>query len=253
LAVCGSSSRDHGSSPPRVGADPGPAGATRDGVARGASRTKRKTDRREEKSEVTGSRFSQLVQKEVEYADPYEDRGLSVAIVAAGVLVGLFFIAHQTRSTGFFTATFGTLEMLLLYGTLLYWIATSALIIVGQKDLSRDLDLGGLFFAAGAVGWLWLVFPFDFAYSADALPDSVRFLVQWPSNDIARVLIVLSFIVHLGLAVFSAILRVSVYRMRAHASHLDPGTAAAGAQGRGPAGRMAVCSTRSWRRGRRLG
>ena len=144
------------------------------------------------------SRFSELVEKEVEYADPYEDRGLSIAIVAAGVLMGLFFVAHQARSTGFFTATFGTLEMLLIYGVLLYWILTAALIIVGQKNLSRDLDLGGLFFAAIAVALL---------------------LVQWSSNDIARVLMVLSLIVHLVLAVFSAALRLSVYRARAQESH----------------------------------
>jgi hypothetical protein len=165
------------------------------------------------------SRLSGLVEKEVEYADPYEDRGLSIAIVVVGVLMGLFFGAHQTRSTGFFTAAFGTLEMLLLYGTLLYWIATSALIIVGQKNLSRDLDLYGLFFAAGAVAWLLLVFPFDLAHAADALPDSLRFLVQWVSSDIARVLMALSLIVHLGLAVYSAILRASVYRARARGSH----------------------------------
>jgi hypothetical protein len=165
------------------------------------------------------SRFSELVEKEVEYADPYEDRGLSIAIVVAGVLMGLFFVAHQARSTGFFTAAFGTLEMLLLYGTLLYWIATSALIIVGQKNLSRDLDFGGLFFAAIAVAWLLVAFPFDFAHVADTLPDSLRFLVQWSSNDIARVLMVLSLIVHLVLAVFSAALRLSVYRARAQESH----------------------------------
>jgi hypothetical protein len=64
-----------------------------------------------------------------------------------------------------------------------------------------------------------VVFPFDFAYSADALPDSLRFLVQWISNDVARVLMVLSFVVHLSLAVYSAILRVSVYRARAQGSH----------------------------------
>lgn len=169
--------------------------------------------------EAIRSGFSGLVEKEVEYADPYEDRGLSIAIVVAGVLMGLFFVAHQARSTGFFTAPFGALEMLLLYGTLLFWIATSALIIVGQKNLSRDLDLGGLFFAAVAVAWLLVVFPFDFARLADALPDSLRFLVQWISNDIARVLLALSLIVHLSLAIFSAVLRVSVYRTRAQEGH----------------------------------
>lgn len=159
--------------------------------------------------------FSRLVEKEVEYADPYEDRGLSIGIVVVGLLMGAFFIAHQTQATGFFTPTFGMLEMILLYGVLLYWIVTSALIIVGQKNLSRDLDLGGLFFAAFAIVWLLVVFPFDFAHFADVAPDSLRFLLQWISNDIARLLMVLSFIVHLGLAIYSAILRLAVYRARA--------------------------------------
>lgn len=168
------------------------------------------------KTETNKSWFSTLVDKEVEYADPYEDRGLSIGIVVVGVLIGSYCIAHQARSTGFFTTTFGPLEMILLYGTLLYWIVTSALIIVGQKNLSRDLDLGGLFFAAAAVGWLFVVFPFDFAHFADVAPDSLRFLVQWISSDMARVLMGLSFIVHLGLAVYSAILRLSVYKARRH-------------------------------------
>lgn len=170
------------------------------------------------KPETNKSWFSKLVEKEVEYADPYEDRGLSIGIVVVGILMGVYFIAHQAQATGFFTATFGTLEMVLLYGMLLYWIVTSALIIVGQKDLSRDLDLGGLFFAALAVAWLLVVFPFDFAHFADVASESLRVLLMWISNDIARLLMVLSFIVHLGLAVYSAILRLAVYRVRARKS-----------------------------------
>ena len=50
-----------------------------------------------------------------------------------------------------------------------------------------------------------MVFPFEFAYFADVLPESLRFLVQWISNDIARVLMVLGIIVHLGAAVYSPI------------------------------------------------
>jgi hypothetical protein len=148
-------------------------------------------------------------------ADPYEDRGLSIGIIVGGVLVGSFLVAHQVRSTGFLTAAFGTLEMLLLYGTLLFWIVTSALIVVGQKGLSRALDLGGLFFAAGALAWLFVVFPFDLTHVADVLPEPLRILLQWISGDIARVLTVLGFVVHLGLALFSVTIRVSVHRTRA--------------------------------------
>ena len=168
--------------------------------------------------DMTGSirsGFSALVEKEARGADPYEDRGLSLALIAAGVLIGSFLVAHQARSTGLFTASFGTTEMLLLYGTLLFWIVTSALIVVGKKDLSRDLDLGGLVVAAGAAAWLLVVFPFDFAHVADMWPASLGFLGQWISDDIARAVLVLSFVVHMGLAVFSVTLRVSVYRTRA--------------------------------------
>lgn len=164
--------------------------------------------------EAMRGRFSKLIEKEVEYADPHEDRGLSVATVVAGVLIGSYFVAHQARATGFFTSTFGTPEMLLLYGTLLYMVVASALIIVGRKSLSRDLDLGGLFFSAFAIAWLLAVFPFEFAHFAGILPDPLRFLVQWISNDIARVLMVLGFVVQVSLAVYSAILRLSVYRAR---------------------------------------
>ncbi len=169
----------------------------------------------------SGTGFSRLVQKEVANADPYEDRGMSIAIILAGVLIGSYLIAHQVQSTGLFTASFGPLETLLLYGTLLFWIATCALIVVGQKDRSRDLDLGGLFFAAFAAAWLLGAFPFDFAHLGDLLPGSLRFLAQWISNDVARVLMALAFMVQLGLAVFSAVLRVAVYRARME-SHGQP-------------------------------
>lgn len=36
-----------------------------------------------------------------------------------------------------------------------------------------------------------IVFPFDFTHFADVLPAFLRFLGQWISNDIARILMVL--------------------------------------------------------------
>jgi hypothetical protein len=159
--------------------------------------------------------FAKLVAKEVEYADPYEDRGLSIGIVAVGLILTLYFILHQVQLTGFFTASFGIFEMILFYGTLLYWIVTSVLIIIGQKNMSRDLDLWALFLTAFAVIWLLILFPYDFALFAKVLPDSLTFLLQWISNDLARVFMVFSFLVHLGFAVFSAVLRIAVYKARA--------------------------------------
>ena len=148
---------------------------------------------------------------------PYSERVVDIAIVVFSVLIGLYFVAHQTWSTGFFTATFGTLEMLMLYGSLIFWIVTSSLEgIFGRKNLSRLFDLfGGLIFFTVGIVWLFVVFPFEFAYFADVLPDFLRFLVQWISNDIVRVLMVLGIIVTLVMEVYSAILRVGVRKERA--------------------------------------
>ena len=161
--------------------------------------------------------FSKLVEEDMK-DDTNPDRGLSIAIIVVGTLIVLYFIAHQMGSTGFFTATFGTLEMIMLYGSLIYWIVTCVVLLIGLKNLSRNIDsFGGLIFATVGIAWLLVVFPFDFAYFADVLPDFLRFLVQWISNDIAQVLMVLGIILHLILAIFSGILRVFVLKARAHA------------------------------------
>ena len=147
---------------------------------------------------------------------PYDERVVSYAIILFGVLIVVYFVAHQTWSTGFFTATFGTLEMVMLYGSLIYWIVTSALLLFVRKKLSRDLDVfGGLIFATVGITWFFVVFPFEFTYFADVLPDFLRFLVQWISNDIARVLMVPIIIVTLVFAVYASILHVFVRMARA--------------------------------------
>ncbi|MFX0114501.1 MAG: hypothetical protein ACFFB3_08130 [Candidatus Hodarchaeota archaeon] len=100
--------------------------------------------------------------------------------------------------------------------SLLYWILSSALLVFGRKNPSRDLDFfGGLLYATIGIAWLLVVFPFEFEYFVDVLPDVLRFLLRWISNDIARGLLVLAFIVHLVSAVYSGTLRVAVYRARA--------------------------------------
>ena len=144
---------------------------------------------------------------EAEKGIPYFERVTGIAIVVFSVLMVLYFVAHQTWSTGFFTATFGTLEMIMLYGSLIALIVTAALEgIFGQRLLSRLFDVfGGIIFITIGLAWLLVVFPFEFAYFADVLPDFLRFLVQWISNDIARVLMVLGIIVTLGAAVYTPI------------------------------------------------
>jgi hypothetical protein len=78
--------------------------------------------------------------------------------------------------------------------------------ILGLRLLSRLFDVfGGLIISGIFITWLLVVFPFEFSFFADVLPDTLRFLVQWISNGVARVLLVLGIIVHFGAAIYTPI------------------------------------------------
>jgi hypothetical protein len=133
---------------------------------------------------------------------PKNERIAGIVFFFAGsVLIGLYLAAHQIGSTGFFTAKFGAIEMFTLYGSWIAWIITSGLEgILGKRLLSRIFDtFGGIIFITVATAWLVVTFPFEFTYFANVLPDSLRFLIQWISNDIARVVMTL-YTIAMGIA-----------------------------------------------------
>ena len=133
---------------------------------------------------------------------PKNERIAGIGFFFAGSVLMVFYLAtHQILPTGFFTVNFGTIEMIMLYGSWIAWIITSGLEgVLGQRLLSRLFDtFGGIIFIAVATAWLIVVFPFDFTYFADVLPDFLRFLVQWISNDIARIVMVL-YTIAMGIA-----------------------------------------------------
>ena len=137
---------------------------------------------------------------------PKNERIVGIGFFFAGsVLMILYLAAHQIWSTGFFTTAFGTIEMIMLYGSWIAWIITSGLEgVLGQRLLSRLFDtFGGIIFIAVATAWLIVVFPFDFTYFAVMLPDFLKFLVQWISNDIARILMVV-YTIAMGIAAIYA-------------------------------------------------
>ena len=151
---------------------------------------------------------------EAEKGIPFSERVVGISIVVISVLLVLYFIAHQTQSTGFFTAEFGTSEMVMLYGLLILGIISAGLEgVFGQRLYSRLFDVfGGLILAAVCTAWLLVVFPFEFTYFADVLPDFLRFLVQWISNDIAGVIMVIGIIVAPIVASYTAIMYMLVRR-----------------------------------------
>ena len=139
---------------------------------------------------------------------PKNERIASIGFFFAGsVLMILYLVSHQIWSTGFFTTKFGSIEMIMLYGSWISLSFSSGLEgILGQRLLSCLFDtFGGIIYIAVATAWLIIVFPFDFTYFANVLPDFLRFLVQWISNDIARILMVLYAIVMGIAAIYSPI------------------------------------------------
>jgi len=144
---------------------------------------------------------------------PYSERIKNIVGVVIGFLVVLYFGAHQTWSTGFFTSKFDTLEILLFYGSLIYvFFIEKSIGLLGRKNLARLNDVFSLILVAVAFTWLFMVFPFDFAHLADVLPSFLRFLLHWISNDIARVLMVLGIIAAPIVAIYTAIIYVLVRR-----------------------------------------
>ena len=165
---------------------------------------------------VDKSRWEKSVEKEMDDTMEYSQRVGGIMIFVLGFLGVLFFINHQMGSTGFFTAKFGIFEMFLLYGYLIAVMISGTLFgLLGRKHLSRYFDVfGGMAFAAFAITWLLVVFPFDFTYFADVLPDFLRFLVQWFSNDIARIVMVLGILVHVLGQVWMGLLFVFVRKAK---------------------------------------
>ncbi len=143
----------------------------------------------------------------------FSDRVGNVAAIVVTILVALYFVAHQLWATGFFTSKFSSLEMFLFYGILLYQFVPTALkAVFGRKNLARLFEAFGAFCGSVVLAWFFLVFPFDFAYFADVLPSFLRFLLQWISNDIIRVLMVLGLIAAAVMAIYSAMLYMLVRR-----------------------------------------
>ena len=111
-------------------------------------------------------------------------------------LLFTFFVVHQIFSTGFFTSKFGTFEIVCLYVPIgIASLAPLVRAITGQRNPARPIEaLGSLCLAFGSL-WLLIVFPFDYSHLADVLPNALRFLLAWITDNIARIVFVLQIIV----------------------------------------------------------
>ncbi len=119
-----------------------------------------------------------------------------LATVVAMLFVLGFFALHQWMNTGFLTGRFGQLEALCLYGPIL--ISLAAPIVrawTGRQNPSRPFDAAtNLSLALGSL-WLAIVFPFDFGHLADILPEMIRFVIAWITNDFGRLVLIVQVII----------------------------------------------------------
>ncbi len=143
--------------------------------------------------------------EEAEKKLPLNERIFGILIIIFCILMIIFFGIHQIKETGFFTIKFSILEMLFFYGFWIFWITTATLeSILNQRLLSRIVDtFGGIIFATISLAIILIIFPFNFSHIADVLPDFLRFIIGWISNDIAKVIIIILIILHLAAAIYS--------------------------------------------------
>lgn len=138
---------------------------------------------------------------------PNNERISSAGIFVFCLLLIIYFVMHQYRNSGFFTNKFGTLEMLLFYGFWSFWLITAGLEgISGKRFYSRVFDVfGGILIAFISTIWLFTIFPFEYTYFADLLPESLQFILTWITNDVARIIMGLSVLLHFGALIYSPI------------------------------------------------
>lgn len=124
------------------------------------------------------------------------ERGLEVVLILTMMLLFGFFVYHQVTNTGFFTDKFGTVEMICLYGPLIFaWIAPAVRTLSGHRNPARPFEAAtNLFLALGSL-WLLIVFPFSFPHLADALPAPIRFVLVWTTDGFGQAILILQVVV----------------------------------------------------------
>ncbi len=165
-------------------------------------------------NKATKNWFARIAEGEAKKDNlPFSERAGNGVAVLAILLILLFFVVHQTSSTGFFTSKFGPAETFLFYvSILLSAVGAAAKVVVGRKNVLRPFDTFQEGLGAVAFVWLFVVFPFDFSHLADVLPNFLRFLLLWISNDVAKVLLAIAIIAAPVLTVYTAALYVFVRR-----------------------------------------
>ncbi|HQN75295.1 MAG TPA: hypothetical protein PLR51_04320 [Methanomassiliicoccales archaeon] len=118
------------------------------------------------------------------------ERALQLVSWIFTAIAAWFLLAHWTGDTGFYTSEFGQLDALVLFGPLLFGLLPPLVrTLRGRKSVSRPWDIfGSLLFVLSSAYFL-CAFPFDMGFFAVPLPEGMRSLVDWVTEDIAKVVL----------------------------------------------------------------
>ena len=118
-----------------------------------------------------------------------------LTVIVVQVLLFGFFWLHQSMHTGFFTAGFGTRAAICLFAPIVVSLAPPAVrALTGRRNPARPLEAAANLSLALGTLYLLIAFPLDFAHLADVFSPSLRFLLSWITDDVARIVMILQVI-----------------------------------------------------------
>ncbi|OPX61053.1 MAG: hypothetical protein A4E29_00976 [Methanomassiliicoccales archaeon PtaB.Bin134] len=139
------------------------------------------------------------------------ERAGQLAGVILSIIVFIFLLVHWADDTGFYSSEFNEMDATVLFGPLLFGMVPSAFrFLVGRKNPSRPLDVVvSVLFVISAIYFL-NYFHFNMEFFADPLPGSLEFLLDWMTEGIARIFLIIGVIGGTFSVVWTALTYVKV-------------------------------------------
>lgn len=123
------------------------------------------------------------------------ERALQLVSWAFTAIAAWFLLAHWTEDTGFYTSDFNQLDALVLFGPLLFGLLPPLVrTLRGRKNVARPWDIVGSMLFVFSSAYFLCAFHFDMTYFAVPLPEGMQFLIDWVTEDIAKVVLVIGVI-----------------------------------------------------------